>query len=384
MNRLVTLASLALLSTVSAKDMGLSSSKALRNGNGIAKDTVLEVSSSAVPFPYPICVLYIDENVKFAFGGLNTNGNISRLIEFSTWADVMNGIDASEGNTTFFVEPGVSGVSRKRDRAVKRAIPRAPTSPKPVDGDASGTLVATVSITADKKAATVSYSNLGPIPGHTSLPDALADMNTDTVRNQIVGCVESTGSELLFVIADLAPSNGTIFKVWRDITAEWQTWNWMKYGVSCFDSVNQIYFLVVGVNNVETVLGFPLNSTTTTVTYSMPSGYDIFSVQWSDSFGGPVVMANDRNKNTITYLAWKSSQNTFVPVFSYPTNTVTSLELGQTEISTDGTIAVSSLQSLTTNQFLISYVNLKTAKELSRYTLMNPKWLPADLSICDA
>ena len=326
------------------------------------------------PFPFPVCLLYIDENVLFAFGGLTTSGNITRLIEFKTWADVMNGIDGDISNTTFYVQPGLAN----RRQVGKYSIPH--TSTKRINGGATGSTVATIQITPAKTAATVAYSTLGPVPGHASVPDAIADMNVDTNRKEIVGTVESTADTLFFVIADLYPSNGTVSNVWRDITTEWQTWTWMKYGVSCYNSDNQIYYLVVGVKDVETIIGFPLNGTAP-VSYTLQTGYDIYSLRWSETFKGPVIFALDRNKQTFTYLAWKN--NAFVPVFSYPTNTVSSLELGQTEINAAGNIVVSTLQSITTNDFLVSYVNIQTGKELARYTLMNPKWLTADISLCD-
>lgn len=126
---------------------------------------------------------------------------------------------AGEDNTTFYTQPEVAGRERRGKYFISDILAQhsQSTGATQLRGSqrqlADSAPVATISITSPSTAS-VTYSTLGPIPGHASQGDAIADMSLDSTRSQMVGTVECTSGSLCFIIADLSPSNGTVDKVW--------------------------------------------------------------------------------------------------------------------------------------------------------------------------
>jgi hypothetical protein len=349
-------------------------------------------SAAAPPaLPLPLCVLYADGKTnQFMFGNLVADGTLTSLVTLPTWDAVENGIDMGEDNRTFYTEPSIGGA--RRARAGKR-VPGVPVPGKALRGGGAGGAgggATLATITVDKRSASVSYATLAAAPGHAGQPDAIADCSLDAGRGQMVGTVESAGGAIFFLIADLFPSNGTISTVWRDLTAQWYTWAWLKYGVAAYDDGGQTYYLTVGVKDggggvTETVMGWPLaNASAPPVALPLPPGYDLLALRWSKPLRAPIALATDRTKLTLTWLAYSPSAKAWAPFLSYPPGTVTSMQLGQVEISGDGALAIASLQDAKTGGFLISYVSVAAKKEVARFTLADNRTLVADIALCDA
>lgn len=337
------------------------------------------LSAGALP---TACLLYIDGVTnRFNFGVLATNGTLASLITLPTWGAATNGIDAGLDNTTFYAQPDV--VSRRgRGRvAIKDVIAERAA--------AESTPIATIALDASRSGATASYATLGPIPGHTQVT-ALADASADTNRNVMVGTVEAASGALLFVIADVDPSKGSVGPVWRDITTDWSSWTWMKYGVSTYDAAGQVYYLTVGVKSgstsVETVMGFPLQSTAAPIPLPLPgTQYDILSLDWSSALGAPVISATDRVKKTVTILVYEASMAAWAVVLSYPSGSVDVDELGQATMSGDGATLVLTLRGAGKGwDYAVSFVSLTARKEVKRVTVGDDLDLLADIVLCDA
>jgi hypothetical protein len=220
----------------------------------LATLAVVATTARASPLPVPVCMLYIDGVTnKFNFGPISPDGSVSSLVELGNWSEVGNGIDAGYDNTTFFAQPevvtggaGSSGMLRRRRRGkydvdmlkADRTIGITSSSSSSAAGSAA--FVATVKINSARTGASVNYATLGPVPGHAGSGTALADLSLDSTRSTMVGTVESTSGAFLFVLCDVTPMDGTVDKVWRDITSDWESWAFMKYGVSAYEEKNQV------------------------------------------------------------------------------------------------------------------------------------------------
>lgn len=175
-----------------------------------------------------------------------------------------------------------------------------------------------------------------------------------------------------------------------DITSQWTSWSWMKYGVSTYDDVNQVYYMTVGINNasgvaIETILGFPLQGGAP-IPLPLQPGYDVLSLSWSHSLAAPIILTTDRIMGTLTYLSWNAASSAWIPFFSYADNSVTSNELGQTTITQDGSIIISTLEPASGASgwdFSVSFVSVSSRKEINRILIADGMDLLADLEICN-
>jgi hypothetical protein len=328
-----------------------------------------------------VCLLYVDSADVFRFGAVTSKGGLSILLNFSTWGSVENGIAGGEETDSYVLTPGINAAS-KRSSASLRAGAKAGAAPQEL---------AVLRVTSNTTA-TVKYAPLQPAPGHPGAgSDAIALMNVDEARRQMVAVIEGTSS-LFFYLADVSPSNGSVLNVWRDFTSEWSTWAYMKYGVSAFDQGdattpgNGVFYLVAGLPPntapVQTVVGLPLNGTKGP-SFPLPAGHDIYSLRFSTHFNALVILTTDvSNPAKPSMMYWRWGGSTWTKILEYPADTVASMQLGMSEISTDGTVFISTLQIASTGQFFVSYVDLVAGKEVKRVLLTDKDVLPADVALC--
>jgi hypothetical protein len=205
-----------------------------------------------------ICVLYADDNTRsFYFSGVTSSGALHpQLLNLPSWDAVLLGLDSGEDEDTMYIVP--QGV-----------------------GSSDNMTIATVRTQA-AGAATVSYAALGQVPGFEGIAPFtyMPVMHLDAKRGQMIAALQgmsgpppAAGSplrdpgDLFLVIADVFPSNGSVSKVWLDLTEQDARWGGgVISGVSAFDGAS-FWLNPIGGNvpSEQALYGFPLNGSAATV-----------------------------------------------------------------------------------------------------------------------
>ena len=322
-----------------------------------------------------ICILYADDNTRsFYFSGVTSTGALHpQLLNLPTWDAVLCGLDSGEDEDTMYIVPQGVGASPNMTIATVRTQP-------------GGT-------------ASVSYAALGEVPGFEGVAPYtyMPVMHLDPKRGQMIALLEGVAAppptaasphrrplkdlgDLFLVIADIFPANGTVSRVWLDLTEQDARWgSGSLTGVSAFDGQSFWVNLVGGeqgpIPTGQALYGFPLNgSAHTVVPYgSAPNLAHLF---YSQAQQGLLAVV-DNGSSVLARFSPPSPA--FAPLFAWNL-TGGEQDEGLYDVSPDGSKLLSVLVDKNGEHPVLSIVDLVGLKEVRRVPLQG---FPDSMSLVD-
>ena len=311
-----------------------------------------------------ICVLYANDATRsFYFSGVTAAGELHpQLLDLPSWDAVLCGLDAGEDEDTMYIVPIGVGANHNMTIATVRT-------------QANGT-------------AAVSYAVLGEVPGFAGVAQYtyMPMMHLDTKRSQMIATLVGQDGpppsaprsakrgpsspvgdpgDLFLVIADVFPSNGTVSRVWLDLTEQDARWGAAAVsGVSAFDGTSFWLNPISGnVPSGQALYGFPINgSAATVVPYgTQPNIAHLFYSNVQE--GLLVVLDNGDGKSILARFSPPSP--TFKPIFSWNLTNGEQDE-GLYDVSPDGSKLLSVLVDSSGLNPVLSIVDLTLLKEVGR------------------
>jgi hypothetical protein len=321
--------------------------------------TTLLYSTLVTSLQDGICVLYANDDTRsFYFSGVTVSGALNpQLLDFSNWDSVRCGLDSGENEDTIYIIP--EGVGKNPNMTIAT-----------VHTQTNGT-------------ATISYSVLGQVPGFEGVAPYtfMPVVHLDKKRNQMIAALEGQSGpsqllsppasplrdpgDLFLVIADVFPSNGTVSKVWLDLSEEDLRWGTASLsGVSAFDGYS-FWLNPVGGNtpSEQALYGFPINGTATT---AVPYGNQLnlahlfFSAAQSSLLA---VLDNGDAHSTLARFSPPSPE--FIPIFSWNL-TSNEQDYGLYDVSPDESKLLSVIVDKNGEGPILVIVDLVTLKEIQR------------------
>jgi hypothetical protein len=309
------------------------------------------------------CILYASDTTRsFYFSGVTPAGALHpQLLNLPDWDAVRCGLDSGEDEDTMFIVPQGVGASPNMTIATLRTQP-------------AGT-------------ATVSYASLGTVPGFEGVAPYtfMPVLHLDAKRGQMIAALEGVESpppagaprrplrdsgDLFLVIADVFPANGTVSRVWLDLTEQDARWGSGSItGVSAFDGQSFWLNLVGGTEDPipsgQALYGFPLNGTTPTV---VPYGTqaNLAHLFYSQARQGLLAVVDDGGSALARFSPHTSP--VFTTIFTWNL-TAGEQDEGLYDVSPDGSKLLSVLVDKNGENPVLSIVDLALLKELQRVPL---------------
>ena len=305
-----------------------------------------------------ICVLYASDNTRsFYFSGVTAAGALHpQLLDLADWDAVRCGLDAGEDEDTMYIVPQGVGASPNMTIATVRT-------------QANGT-------------ATVSYAALGAVPGFEGVAPYtfMPVMHLDAKRGQMIGVLEGQNGpeapgaplrdpgDLFLVVADVFPSNGTVSRVWLDLSEQDLRWGTaVLSGVSAFDGASFWLNPIAGnVPSGQGLYGFPINGSAATV---VPYGAqtNLAHLFFSDAQKGLLAVIDNGVAHSVLARFSPPSPD-FKPIFAW---NITSDEqdYGLYDVSPDGSKLLSVLVDKNGEGPVLSIVDLVLLKEVKRIAI---------------
>lgn len=336
-----------------------------------------------------ICILYADDVTRsFYFSGVSPTGALAPLLlTFPKWDSLLLGLDAGEDDDTFFIVP--EGV-----------------------GSNPNMTIATLRTNATSHTASVSYATLGspPAPFDTVPYTYMNTLHLDAARSQMIATLvgldgppparrnkgasrskslkgrrsdrgsSKVGSadpgDLFYLVADVFPANGTISRVWLDLSEQDMRWGSAAVsGVSAFaGSVYWINVIGAPTPSSQSLWGFPLNGSAPTVVQYGPDA-NLAHLFYSSALGGLLAVIEVAGQPSLARFSPPST--TFETIFSWAGAPE---DWGLYDVSPDGSMLLSVLVDKNGENPFVSVVDLKTLKEASRVKLQG--FSSAD-TVCD-
>jgi len=315
-----------------------------------------------------ICVLYASDSTRsFYFSGVTAAGALHpQLLDLPNWDAVLCGLDSGEDEDTMYIVPQGVGADPNMTIATVRT-------------QANGT-------------ASVTYAVLGDVPGfggvaaYTSMPV----MKLDTTRGQMIAALVGTDGpppggaparaappsepvrdpgDLFLVIADVFPSNGSVSKVWLDLTEQDARWGSGSIsGVSAFDG-ERFWLNPVGGNvpSGQALYGFPINGSAATV---VPYGEQptVAHLFFSTAQKGLLAVVDTDNNDRSVLARVSPPSPTFEPIFAWNL-TAGEQVYGLYDVSPDGSKLLSVLVDKNGEEPVLSIVDLTLLKEVKRIAI---------------
>jgi len=301
-----------------------------------------------------ICLLYTDSR-SYYFSGVSPAGDLAPLLLTMPWGGVFVGLDAGEDDDTFYITP--EGV-----------------------GSNPNMTIATLRTNSSSHTASVSYAALGAVPGYDAPVTYPLTLNLDASRSQMIAILVGADNlpplqrargvgdvgDLFLVLADIFPANGSISRVWLDLSA--QDMRWGDGGISGQSTLDGsgIYWVEAEGGNVpsgQALYGFPLNGSTPAV---VPIGavLNLDHLFYSEAQGGMFAVFHDDTGYFPTLARFTPPSAKFETVFAWGNVS----DAGTYDVSTDGSLFLAVVFDTSFNPF-ISIVNLKSFKEVSRIAI---------------
>lgn len=333
-----------------------------------------------------ICILYADDTKRsFFFSGVSPTGQlVPQLLNLPTWDALLVGMDAGEDDDTFYIVP--QGISSSPNMTI-----------------------ATLR-TATNGTATVSYAVLGAVPAFPAPYTYMNTLHLDTSRMQMIATLvglsgpppvasssssTSTSSlprhrryprksltdpgDLFYVVADVFPANGTVSKVWLDLSEYDMRWGQCVIsGVSAFDGNNYWVNPIGGqVPSGQALYGFPLNGSQPIIVPYGPKlslGHLFYSMAQQALLG----ILENQTTGVPSLVRFTPPSNNFTEIFTWPE---TDQDYGTYDVSKDGSQLLAVLVDKEGYNPIVSVVNLVgQVKEVNRIALKN--FAQSD-AICD-
>ncbi len=317
-----------------------------------------------------ICVLYADDTLRsFFFASVSPNGTLAPLLSLPAWDAVLVGLDAGEDDDTLYIVPQGVGASPNMT-------------------------VATLHTSASGKAS-VSYAALGAVPAFAAPFTYMNTLHLDAARGQMIATLVGMAGpppassspssvldpgDLFFVVADVFPGNGTVSRVWLDLSEYDMRWGeGVISGVSAFDGSSYWVNPVGGaVPSGQALYGFPLNGSAPTVVPYGPNlslGHLFYSTAQQALLG----VLEDAATGVPSLVRVSPPSPNFTTLFTWPGS---DSDWGTYDVSKDGSQLLAVLVDKDGNNPAVSVVSLLAGqvKEVSRTPL---KDFPASKSVCD-
>ena len=319
-----------------------------------------------------ICILYADDNTKsFYFSGVTPAGALHpQLLNLPTWDAVRCGLDSGEDEDTMYIVPQGVGASPNMTIATVRTQP-------------GGT-------------AAVTYAALGEVPGFEGVAPYtfMPVMHLDPKRGQMIAVLEGVEGpppaasprrplrdpgDLFLVIADVFPANGTVSRVWLDLSEQDARWGTGSLtGVSAFDGQSFWLNLVGGEGPIpsgQALYGFPLNGSARTV---VPYGAapNLAHLFYSQAQQGLLAVVDNGGSALARF---SPPSPAFAPIFAWNL-TGGEQDEGLYDVSPDGSKLLSVLVDRNGEHPVLSIVDLVALKELRRVPLQG---FPDTMSLVD-
>ena len=324
-----------------------------------------------------ICVLYANDDTRtFFFSGVSPSGALSpQLLALPSWDAVLVGLDAGEDDDTFYIAP--QGV-----------------------GSSPNVTVATLRTRNDSSSAVVTYATLGQVPGFPAPFTSMNTLHLDPSRAQMIATLIGLDGpppararrsarrqqtpplrdpgDLWYVVADVFPSNGSISRVWLDLSEQDMRWGQAAIsGVSAFDGTSYWVNPISGdVPSGQALYGFPLNgSAPTVVPYgSAPNLAHLF---YSAPLRGLLaVLESDVGAPRLARFSPPSAN--FSTIFEWSADGLE--DWGVYDVSPNGTLLLAVLVDKNGENPAISLVDLELLKEVRRTPL---KGFSSADTLCD-
>jgi len=238
--------------------------------------------------------------------------------------------------------------------------------------------------------ASVTYATLGQVPGFEGIAPYtyMPVMHLDTQRGQMIAALQGLSSrppaalrgaaprpkvgdlgDLFLVIADVFPANGTVSKVWLDLTEQDARWGSGSIsGVSAFDGAAFWLNPISGnVPSGQALYGFPLNGSAPMV---VPYGslINLEHLFFSQVRGGLLAVIDDDNQQPILARFSHTATPPFTTIFKWNLTGGEQSE-GLYDVSPDGTKLLSVLVDKNGGNPVMSILDLTQLKEIKRITL---------------
>lgn len=319
-----------------------------------------------------ICILYASDVTRsFYFSGVTPAGGMHpQLLDFANWDALRAGLDSGADEDVMYIVPEGLGP----------------------DGNMT---IATVRTSANGTAS-VSYADLGEVPGFEGVAPYtfMPVMHLDAKRGQMIAALEgvsgpppvmaataarrraprrrpsaplrvSDGGDLFLVIADVIPSNGTVSRVWLDLTEQDTRWGESSVlsGVSAFDG--DLFWLNPVGGNVPTfqaLYGFPINGSAATV---VPYGnqLNIAHLFFSQAQASLLAILSEGSSSTLARVSPPSPD--FARIFTW-NFTANEQDWGTYDVSADGSKLLSVVVDKNGENPVLSIVDLVLLKEITR------------------
>lgn len=259
--------------------------------------------------------------------------------------------------------------------------------------------IATLRTNATTHTASVSYATLGsaPAPFDTAPYTYMNTLHLDSARSQMIATlvglsgppparrnkggsssvpparrakVNSTDpGDLFYLVADVFPANGTISRVWLDLSEQDVRWgDAVVSGVSAFDGASYWINVIGGlVPSSQSLWGFPLNGSAPTVVQYGPVA-TLAHLFYSSAQGGllAVMERTVDNADQPSLVRFSPPSATFETIFTWPGSPD---DWGLYDVSPDGSMLLSVLVDKNGENPSVSVVDLKILKEISRIKL---------------
>ena len=305
-----------------------------------------------------ICVLYANDVTRsFYFSGVTAAGALHpQLLDLAGWDAVRCGLDAGEDEDTMYIVPQGVGASPNMTIATVRT-------------QANGT-------------AAVSYATLGEVPGFEGVAPYtfMPVMHLDTKRGQMIAILEGQSGpeapggplrdpgDLFLVVADVFPSNGTVSRVWLDLSEQDLRWGTaVLSGVSAFDGASFWLNPISGnVPSGQAIYGFPINGSAATV---VPYGaqLNLAHLFYSDAQKGLLAVLSDGVAHSALARVSPPSPE-FKPIFAW-NFTSDEEDYGLYDVSPDGSKLLSVIVDKNGEGPVLSIVDLVQLKEIKRIAI---------------
>jgi len=300
-----------------------------------------------------ICLLYTDSR-SYYFSGVSPEGALVPQLLSMPWGGVFVGLDAGEDDDTFFITP--EGV-----------------------GSNTSMIVATLRTNSTSRSASVSYAMLGAVPGFPAPFTYPLTLSLDASRSQMMAMLVGANNlppsrktrgvgdagDLFLVLADVFPANGSISRVWLDLT-ELDT-RWGDGGIAGPAALDGgVYWVSAEGGNVpsgQALYGFPLDGSAPTV---VPFGavLNLDHLFFSSAQRGLFAVFHDDTGYFPTLARFTPPSAAFETVFAWGDVS----DMGAYDVSPDGSLLLAMVEDKAFNPF-ISVVDLRSLKEVSRIAI---------------
>lgn len=319
----------------------------------------LVVASPASAAGDAVCLLYADDTTRsFYFGGVSPSGKLVPLLTLQAWDSVLVGLDAGEDNSTLYIVPEGVGPSPNMtiatlhtstngsasvSYAVLGAVPSFPapyTYMNTLHLDAErGQMIATLVGMAGPPPASPS-SSYSPLAAAGVRPGVASRRRRSRGGSHALTRVGDPG-DLFFVVADVFPRNGTVSRVWLDLSEYDMKWgDGAISGVSAFDGSSYWVNPVGGqVPSGQALYGFPLNGSAPTV---VPYGRDLSlgHLFYSTAQRALLGVMEDATTGVPSLVRFTPPSANFTTLFTWPG---TDQDWGTYDVSKDGSQLLSVL-----------------------------------------